>query len=79
MANEMECKLPNGDTLTARYDGERLIVMVGTEGKAVFNRQFSHLDLTGDPVFAREMPEEPTDTQPRGGHFASGVHFGSDE
>ena len=79
MANEMECSLPNGDVLTAVYDGERLSVEVKTKGKAVFNRQFSHLDLTGDPMFTRELPEEPTDTQPRNGRFTGGVHFGPDE
>ena len=81
MANDrLECKLPNGDTLTARYDGEKLIVEVGTEvNRVVFNRQFTHLDLTGDPVFVRDLPEEPSDTRPRSGRVATGVHFGPDE
>jgi hypothetical protein len=81
MANDsLECELPNGDVLAARYDGERLIVQVGTAAdRLVFDRRFTHLDLTGDPVFVKDLPEEPSDTQPRGGRVATGVHFGPDE
>ena len=80
MANEeMVCTLPNGDVLTTTYDGEKLVVVVDTKGSIVFNRQFSHLDLTGDQAFAVKMPEEPSDSQPRNGRFAGGVHLGPDE
>jgi len=78
--NRLECKLPNGDVLLASYDGDRLSVEVETPGeKVVFRRKFTHFDMTGDPMFARQLPEEPSDTQSRNGHFTGGVHFGSDE
>jgi len=56
----MKCELPNGDTLSAWYDGGKLRVLVKTDiGKAVFDRSYTNEDLTGDPMFLRQPEKEP--------------------
>lgn len=80
MASEkIVCTLPNGDVLTATYDGEKLAIVVEAKGFAMFNRQLSHLDLTGDQVFAVKLLKEPSDSRSRNGRFTGGVHLGPEE
>lgn len=75
---EMECRLPNGDTLSAWYDGGKLRVMVRTSGakqRAVFDRSYTNGDLTGDPMFDRPADRDPSDEV----FIAQPAFFGPDE